>query len=340
MTALLPDHSSKKSDLFRKYWNGRSIQPGNLMNNSNIRLYERNNNFFKKATAIHILVLSLLMMALAVFATVDAHAAKLQQNLEIKPQYQLTPVGGTNWLKVKHARGELVFRSLTPNIASVNQHGKVTALRKGKAVIQVISRHTEKYDYTARYVKLKVISDEFSDRNETVVLSKNKYKYNGKKHRPRVTVISKRYNKKMEPNVDYSVRYKNNKMPGKARVIIEGLHGFDGTIEQEFIIQRLKKPITVSAWRSTINVNDTTSAIVKKVKKRNIVYKSSDTSVATVDSKGNIKGIKAGTAKITVTAEQNEIYEKSEKSFTIRVVEPTTATTSTSTTTTTTTTTK
>ena len=312
----------------------------NLMNNSNIRLYERNNRFFKKATAIHVLVISFLMMALAIFGTINANAAGIPQNIEVKSQYKLTPVGGTNWLRVKHARGEVVFRSLTPNIASVTQRGKVTALRKGKAVIQVVSRHTQKYDYDSKCITLKVISNEFNEKNETVTLSKTKYTYNGKRHCPKVTVISKRYNQKMEPGVDYSVKYKHNKMPGKAIAIITGLHDFDGTIEKEFTIKRIKKPIRVSSWRSTINVNESTTVIVKDVKKRKLSYKSSDTSIATVDSKGKITGVKAGTAKITVTADQNEIYEKSEKSFTIHVVEPTTATTSTSTTTTTTTTTK
>ncbi|MDT2604665.1 Ig-like domain-containing protein [Enterococcus dongliensis] len=52
-----------------------------------------------------------------------------------------------------------------------------------------------------------------------------------------------------------------------------------------------------------VGANETLSATVAPTNTtdKTVTYKSSDTSVATVDSTGKVSGVKAGTADITVT---------------------------------------
>ena len=69
-----------------------------------------------------------------------------------------------------------------------------------------------------------------------------------------------------------------------------------------------KKSITLNKTKATIYVGKTTTVSVKKVtglSSKAVTYKSSNKKVATVTSKGVVKGVKAGTATITVTSKKN-----------------------------------
>lgn len=105
------------------------------------------------------------------------------------------------------------------------------------------------------------VLDEFSIyhkndiKKKKVTLSAESYIYNGKERKPEITI------KGLTENTDYKVRYKNNKYPGKASVIITGIEDYTGTIEKTFII----KPKAVTGLSAKLTAHDDVKVSWNKV---------------------------------------------------------------------------
>ncbi|MBR1724795.1 MAG: hypothetical protein IJ723_07255 [Ruminococcus sp.] len=69
---------------------------------------------------------------------------------------------------------------------------------------------------------------------EYVSMKSDRYAYTGKTRKPAVTVTFG--GKKLKKNVDYSVSYKNSKLPGKATVTVTGKGNFIGKVSKTFYI--------------------------------------------------------------------------------------------------------
>ena len=80
-----------------------------------------------------------------------------------------------------------------------------------------------------------------------------------------------------------------------------------------------KQTITTSNKTNIVKVNKTLSLKAKTSGDGKLTYKSSNTGVATVNSKGVITGKKAGTANVTITAAETNKYEKATKVVKITV---------------------
>ena len=66
----------------------------------------------------------------------------------------------------------------------------------------------------------------------SVTISKTAYTYTGKTIRPAVTVTCKKLDGTtitLKKDTDYTVTYKNNKMPGKATVVVKGKGDYTGS---------------------------------------------------------------------------------------------------------------
>lgn len=88
-------------------------------------------------------------------------------------------------------------------------------------------------------------------------------------------------------------------------------------------VEAAKKSITLKATSATVKVGKTTTIEVKKVKglkSKKVTYKSSDKTVATVTTKGVVKGVKAGTATITITSKEDKSVKAK---FKVKVVKNT-----------------
>lgn len=74
-------------------------------------------------------------------------------------------------------------------------------------------------------------------------------------------------------------------------------------------VEAAKKSITLKATTATVKVGSTTTIKIKNtkgLKNKKVTYKSSNKKIATVTSKGVVKGIKAGTATITITSKEDK----------------------------------
>ncbi|MFT4146099.1 MAG: Ig-like domain-containing protein [Mobilitalea sp.] len=151
-------------------------------------------------------------------------------------------------------------------------------------------------------------------------LSQTDYYYDGNEKKPVISITG------LVENVDYTVSYFNNVNLGKAAVIISGIGMYSGVMIKDFGIREATlydyiNEIKVGITKQTIQKGKTTTlkvdlpqtlTLVKEYSNSNnlpsinnevkISYKSANSKIAIVNSKGKITGKKKGNTKITVTA--------------------------------------
>ena len=145
--------------------------------------------------------------------------------------------------------------------------------------------------------------------NVILTLEKDKYTYTGAYITPKVTLMMDKT--ALVENTDYAIVYTNNKNVGTATVKVIGLGSYYGEAFGEFTIEKEEGDIRAYVREDEIMENDTTeiSSIILNgayVPVSSCTYTSSNPSVAIVDSQGIIKGIAAGTADITINAEETD----------------------------------
>lgn len=84
-------------------------------------------------------------------------------------------------------------------------------------------------------------------------------------------------------------------------------------------VQAATKKLTLKASNKNVYVGSSAKLNIKATKGAKLTYRTSNKRIVTVDSKGNIKGRKAGTAKITITAKKSK-YKTVKKTITVKVV--------------------
>ena len=85
------------------------------------------------------------------------------------------------------------------------------------------------------------------------------------------------------------------------------------------MVEAATKKLTLNVANKNVYVGTSAKLNVKTTKGAKLSYKTSNKKIATIDNKGNIKGRKAGTAKITITAKKSK-YKTVKKTITVKVV--------------------
>ena len=173
----------------------------------------------------------------------------------------------------------------------------------GTYTYAISARPREEYKYN-RYNRkdLQFTINKLNLVNVTVTDVKD-YKYTGKDITPEVTLTYDGYT--LKEGTDYNLSYKNNKNPGTATIVLEGINNCEGTITKEFEITQ-SNVYDISFDYDNINVPLNTSTVIKPVITPNfdvnITYTSSNPSVATIDQTGTVTALKKGTTTITARA--------------------------------------
>lgn len=141
-------------------------------------------------------------------------------------------------------------------------------------------------------------------RDTNITLGTVNYTYDASPKTPSVTV--KNGTTTLVEGTDYTIAYSNNTNAGTATATITGTGSYTGTISRNFTINKANQ--TVSPSISASAIREGTTAQVTAGGEGTKTYTSSNPSVATVDASGLVTGRTAGTAVITVTAEETGNY--------------------------------
>ena len=169
-------------------------------------------------------------------------------------------------------------------------------------------------------VRFDVIVSGKKDLSRTVIkLRETRLPYTGKPVEPEVSVLYK--GQKLEKGKDYTLLYRDNLSPfHTSTVLVRGAGEFTGMRVLSFDIMPLQQKLTVTAPALTPNA---AGKITVKNAKGHLYYDVvSGRDIVTVDSKGNLKALKVGTAKVLVGASSSpdEGYERAEKTITVKVL--------------------
>ena len=108
------------------------------------------------------------------------------------------------------------------------------------------------------------------------------------------------------------------KSAGTAKITITAKKSKYKTVKKTITVKVVKQNQKIAASSQTLTLGQRKNMGAKA--KTGMIYKSSNPKVVTVDKKGNLRALKAGTAKITISAKASGIYNKASKTITIKVV--------------------
>ena len=243
--------------------------------------------------------------------TAEAASKKLTVNVSGKTIY----AGKTANLGAKVTQGaKITYKSSNKNIASINAKGVLTGRKPGTARITLTVKKA-KYKTVKKTVKIKVVKQpqSISAANKTVTVGKSvnlgakgKTTLTYKSSNTKVATVDKKGNVKAVA-------------AGTAKITVSatanGIYtGASKTITVK--VNKLSQSISASNLTLTAGQGKNLNAKAKTA----LSYKSSNTKVATIDKKGNVKAVGAGTAKITISAAASNIYDKASRTITVKVV--------------------
>lgn len=221
--------------------------------------------------------------------------------------------------------GDVTFYAVWEDINHEHQWGEwglhypATPYEDGEEILECATNH--EHNQTRVIPKIK-----------TAKATKSSFTYNGKTHKPTVTVTDRK-GKKLKEGVDYELGYnKNNKNVGKYYISIFYVGNYAGNSDCVYNVVKAKNPMTVKAAKKTVSYkkvkkkNVTVSALtVKKAQGAKTFVKASGDKKITVNKKtGKItvkKGIKKKTytVKVKVTAKGNKNYKSLSKTVSVKI---------------------
>lgn len=150
--------------------------------------------------------------------------------------------------------------------------------------------------------------DKLNDSNTTFENLEESYVYNdGNPVEPAFTV---QYDgKTLTKDTDYTVSYENNTKIGTATITVTGIGSYRGTASKTFEIVKKTGKITGTETHA-VTYGDVFPLEVAVNSGAALSYTSSNPDVATVDAAGNVTAVGAGSANITVSADETEYYTK------------------------------
>lgn len=216
--------------------------------------------------------------------------------------------GSTKTVKVtgvtpKTASKKVTFKSSAPGVVKVSSKGVMKAVKAGKATITVTSSSNRKITKKINVTVKNIVKNAVEDK---VVIPLDKKKTLKLSLAVKANTLSFSSSKKSVATIDSKGVIKAKKT-GTAKITVKGKKGTAKNAKQTITVYVAKKSVKSVSLNTKKKVLTPGKTFTLKTKVNpsqaaNVVtYKSSKTSVATVSSRGKVKALKAGTAKITAT---------------------------------------
>ena len=107
------------------------------------------------------------------------------------------------------------------------------------------------------------------------------------------------------------------KSAGTAKITITAKKSKYKTVKKTITVKVVKQNQKITASNVTLTIGQRKNLGAKA--RTPMIYKSSKPKVVTVDKKGNLRALKTGTAKITISAKASGIYNKASKTIAVTV---------------------
>ena len=225
----------------------------------------------------------------------------------------------TNTL-TKKTDGTITFKSSDAGVATVDEtSGEVTIKGIGTTTITVTATAGKNYKAGSASYTLEVVNGIIDIADCDFALNPASYTYNGSARKPAVTVTYQ--GKELAAGTDYNVAYSKNVNAGTASVTVTGINGYTGNKVLTFKINKANPTLKFAS--TAVTKNDLDKPFTNKLSKKTdgtVTYKSSNTKVATVNSKTGevtIKGV--GTTTVTAAAAAGKNYKAKSISYTLKV---------------------
>lgn len=155
---------------------------------------------------------------------------------------------------------------------------------------------------------------------KTVTLSQTEYVYTGMPKKPTATVIDSAGNEIDSSN--YTISYQKGRIEVGTYIITIKFKGafYSGSVEREIHINKAVQKFSGGGCTKRIGDGAFTLTSVKRTKGDGVLsYKSSNTKVATISSKGKVTIKSVGKTTITITAAETDSYKETIKKVTVTV---------------------
>ncbi len=267
------------------------------------------------------MITSIITSSVTTYGSVDS-VTSITLNVKSK----ITMYTGSNQtLKVKAVKpkgssANVVYESSAPEVVKVSRKGKITAQKAGKATITVTSSVNEKIRKEVQVTVKDVVKNTAQNKVVIPLDKKKTLKFSCAVKASNLSFIS---SKKSVATVDKKGVIKAKKA-GTAKITVKGLKGEAKGAKQiitVYVAKKSVKNVTLNETKKTLQIGQTFSLkpTVNPATAANVVtFKSSKSSVASVNKNGKITAIRKGTAKITVST----IDGKKKVVCTVIVTEP------------------
>lgn len=223
--------------------------------------------------------------------------------------------GQTANLEVE-AQGELTFESSDEAVFTVDAAGKLVATGIGQAKLIVAATSTRNYKQAELRADVQV---DYADLSEAAVsFAAPSFAYTGGPIEPAVTV--KVVGRTLVEGTDYTVAYDSasNVNVGTSTVTVTGMGNYTGEATATFAIAKAR-PVISAADKKVVATKTVRLGATVRSGAGALTYKSLSAKVATVSETGVVRGVAAGTAKVTVSCAGDDNHEAASKTVTITV---------------------
>lgn len=203
----------------------------------------------------------------------------------------------------KGASKSVQYKSDKPEIVKVSSKGTMKAVKSGKAVITVTSTDNVK---VSKKIKVTVKNLVNNTTQNKVVVALSKKKTVKMPLAVKATNLSFSSSKSSVATVDSKGIIRGEKA-GRAKITVKGVKGIYKGAKQVltvYVAEKSVKSVSLNTTKKTIRIGETLdlkTSVMPSTAANIVTFKSSKSSVATVDTNGKVKAVGVGVAKITAT---------------------------------------
>jgi hypothetical protein len=242
--------------------------------------------------------------------------ARADQALLLTASSSEISVGSSCMLSLQGAKTVVTYTSNAPDVAEVSSTGRVTGLSEGRAVIHAAAAGDPNYLEGSADLVITVTKADLS--SGRIIMEKDVFAFTGVPIVPNLLVIWG--SRILEEGKDYILKCFFNRDSGTARADVSGTGNYTGGLSREFTITKLDQALSAELSRTRLEAGQT-AQVNAWGNTGDLLFLSTDSSVARVDASGLVTAAGRGEALIRVIARATLNYNRAEIDLPVTVWE-------------------